>query len=66
MNTPLPTRIGRPAMSALEAANITSLEELSKVTEDELATLHGLGPKAIGILKQYLDISKICLLTPRA
>ncbi len=63
MNTPLPTSIGRPATSALEAANITSLEDLSRMTEKELANLHGVGPKAIGILKQCLDENKMCLLT---
>jgi hypothetical protein len=65
MNTPLPTNIGRPATSALEAVNITSLEDLSKLTEKELFELHGVGPKAIGILKQCLDENRMCLLTPK-
>lgn len=61
MNTPLPTTIGRPATRALNAANITSLEDLSRLTEKELKNLHGVGPKAIGILKQHLDENKLCL-----
>jgi hypothetical protein len=52
-------------MSALEAANITNLEELSRIPENQLANLHGVGPKAIGILKQALNEHKMCLLTPK-
>ncbi len=35
------------------------------MTEKELADLHGVGPKAIVILKQHLDMNKMCLLTPK-
>lgn len=65
MSTPLPTSIGRPATSALEVVQITCLEDLDKITEKELANLHGVGPKAIGILKQALDESNLCLLAPK-
>lgn len=54
MSTPLPKSIGRPATNALAAANITSLEDVGKLTEKQLADLHGVGPKAITILKQCL------------
>ena len=62
MSTPLPSSIGHPAITALEAASITSLEDLSKMTEKELANLHGVGPKAISILKHNLDENKMCLI----
>ena len=65
MNTPLPAGIGRPATAALEAADITCLEDLRRVTEDELAALHGVGPKAISILKSTLEASNIRLLDPK-
>lgn len=65
MSKHLPTSIGRPATNALEVANVTTLEDLSKMTEKELADLHGVGPKAIGILKQCLDENNMCLLTPK-
>lgn len=65
MHTPLPTSIGHPAINALKAIHVTNLEDLSKLTEKELAALHGVGPKAIGILKQCLDENKMCLLTPK-
>lgn len=64
MSTPLPESIGRPATNALGAVGVTSLEDLSKLTEKELANLHGVGPKAIGILRQYLDENQMCLLNP--
>ncbi len=50
MATHLPLGIGRPATRALEAHGITCLEDFSSITEKELAALHGVGPKAIGIL----------------
>jgi hypothetical protein len=65
MSTQLPASIGQSATRALEAASITSLEDVSRRTEAELAGLHGVGPKAIDILKQCLDENKMCLLTPK-
>lgn len=61
MNTPLPANIGRPATAALKAANITCIEDVSRLTEKELASLHGVGPKAIGILKHCLEENGLCL-----
>ncbi|MFM8425710.1 MAG: DUF1801 domain-containing protein, partial [Chloroflexota bacterium] len=39
---------------ALEAAGYTNLKQLTKVTEAEIAQLHGMGPKALGILRDTL------------
>ena len=47
-------KIGSPATRALEAAGYTNLKQLSNVTEAELAQLHGMGPKALGILREAL------------
>lgn len=47
-------RIGSPATRALEAAGYTQLKQLTKVTETELAQLHGMGPRALGILRETL------------
>ena len=47
-------KIGAPATRALEAAGYTNLKQLTKVTESELAQLHGMGPKALGILRDTL------------
>ena len=47
-------KIGAPATRALEAAWYSHLEQLTKVTEAELSQLHGMGPKALGILRETL------------
>lgn len=47
-------KIGRPATQALETAGYTNLKQLTRVTEEELARLHGMGPKALGILREAL------------
>jgi len=49
MPTPLP-KLGKPATRALEARGITTVEQLVKLTEEELLAIHGVGPKAIAIL----------------
>ncbi|HKY55990.1 MAG TPA: DUF1801 domain-containing protein, partial [Anaerolineales bacterium] len=52
--TDFPRSIGNPARSALEHAGYTKLKQLTKVTEKELGKLHGIGPKALGILREEL------------
>lgn len=47
----LPEKLGAPALRALEHAKIRSLFRLSQRTEKEIAGLHGMGPKGIGMLK---------------
>lgn len=47
-------KIGAPATRALESAGYSRLEQLTKVTEAELSQLHGMGPKALGILHETL------------
>jgi len=47
-------KIGAPATRALAAAGYTRLKQLTKVTEAELGQLHGMGPKALGILRETL------------
>ena len=46
--------IGAPATRALEIEGYTQLKQLTKVSEEELAQLHGIGPKAIRILGEAL------------
>lgn len=47
-------RIGAPAQRALEQAGINALTDLCEYTEADLLALHGVGPKAVGILKEIL------------
>ncbi|MFN8411135.1 MAG: DUF1801 domain-containing protein [Anaerolineales bacterium] len=47
-------KIGAPATRALETAGYSHLEQLTKVTEADLSQLHGMGSKALGILRAAL------------
>ncbi|MCA9837318.1 MAG: DNA-binding protein [Trueperaceae bacterium] len=48
-------KISKPALRALSNAGYTKLEQLTQVSESELVKLHGMGPKALGILKLALQ-----------
>lgn len=50
----LPINIGKPALNALTAAGITTLQQVAKLSDNELLTLHGVGPKAIRILRDHI------------
>jgi hypothetical protein len=47
-------KLGAPAERALATVGIKSLRQLAKHTEAKIAGLHGMGPKAIGLLKKEL------------
>lgn len=47
-------RIGMPATNALLQFGVTKVEQLAKYTCNEIAELHGMGPKALGILEETL------------
>lgn len=46
--------VGRPAATALGLAGITSLEKVAEHTEEELLALHGVGPRAVRILREAM------------
>lgn len=48
----LPRGIGQPATRALNGQGITSLEQAARHTEAQLLALHGVGPKAIRVLRE--------------
>ena len=50
-----PYAIGAPARRALEGAGYPKLEEIAKLSEAEMLKLHGMGPKALGKLRQALN-----------
>ena len=50
----LPLSIGRPALGALRAAGIDRLSEVARHGEQELLALHGVGPKAVRLLRAAL------------
>ena len=47
-------RIGEPAQRALEAVGIDTFIQLCDHSEKEILALHGVGPKAVRILKELL------------
>ncbi len=51
-----PPKLGSPARRALEGAGYTRLEQLTALTEAELLRLHGMGPKALGQLREAMAV----------
>ncbi len=47
--------IGAPATRALHAAGYTRVDQLAGVPERILGQLHGVGPKALRILRETLE-----------
>ena len=58
-------KIGAPALRALAAAGYHRLDQLTQVSEAELLRLHGMGPKAIGILRQVLQERGLAFAAPK-
>lgn len=52
MTSDLPSSIGRPATNGLAAAGITSLSDALKLSDADLLALHGVGPKAVRLLRE--------------
>lgn len=52
---PLPKGVGAPAARALSAAGYSHLAQLDGVPADRLAQLHGVGPRALGVLQEALE-----------
>jgi hypothetical protein len=50
-----PAGLAQPALRALNAAGYTHLEQLAGVTESELLKLHGMGAKALGLIRSALQ-----------
>ena len=55
----LPPKIGKPAERALAAKGISSLNDLTCYTEKEILAWHGVGPKALNLLKAALADNKL-------
>lgn len=51
----LPSGLGKPAHRALAGAGYVRLEQFTQVSEAEVLELHGMGPKALGVLRQALE-----------
>ena len=51
---PLPRGLGAPATRALASVGISTLDDVRGVDLDGLLVLHGVGPRAIRILREAL------------
>ena len=51
----IPKGVGAPATRALTAAGYTELSQLAGVPAAELKKLHGVGPKALRVIKAALE-----------
>jgi len=49
-----PKGMGRPAERALYGAGYTRLEQLANIPEADILKLHGMGPKAMDVLRRAL------------
>lgn len=58
-------KLAAPAQRALASAGITRLIQLIKVTEAELLMLHGIGQKALGILRLALNEKGLSFREPK-
>ena len=47
-------RIGAPATRALAAIGVTQLAQLTSMREADLLAIHGVGPRAVGMLREAL------------
>ncbi|MEU6269600.1 hypothetical protein [Saccharopolyspora shandongensis] len=50
----LPKAIGGPATRALTGAGITTLAQVAALTDADLLAMHGVGPRAVRILRETL------------
>ncbi len=50
----LPEKLGQPAYRALAGAGIQQFERLTQFSEAEIKQLHGIGPNALGKLREAL------------
>jgi hypothetical protein len=51
----LPAGLSQPALRALAGAGYFQLDQLSRVTEQDLKQLHGIGPRAMELLRRALQ-----------
>jgi hypothetical protein len=50
----LPAGLPKPALRALSAAGYLRLEQLTRLSEAEVHKLHGMGPKALNLMRPEL------------
>lgn len=51
----LPKGLSKPAQRALTGAGYTQLEQFAKLRKSDVLKLHGMGPKAMELIRQALE-----------
>lgn len=51
----LPTGLAKPAIRALTDAGYLRLEQFAKLSEAEVLQLHGMGPRAVDLIRDALS-----------
>ena len=49
-----PKGVAKPAVRALSSVGVVRLDQVTRFSEAELLALHGMGPKAIRLIKEAL------------
>jgi len=57
--------IGAPATRAISKLGITKLRGFTRYSKKELLALHGMGPKAIGIIQKALRVRGLAFMSSR-
>lgn len=60
----LEQNIGNPARNAIAVVGIIRLGQLTKISEKELLKLHGVGPKAVRLLREALAMRGLSFAQP--
>ncbi|HEX6041593.1 hypothetical protein [Longimicrobium sp.] len=56
-----PKGVGAPAIRALNAAGYTELRQLAGIPASDLEKLHGMGPRALGVIQDALQAQGLAL-----
>jgi len=59
--TVLLKKLARPAQRAILGTGVTTLEQLSKMTEEEISNIHGIGKNALEVIKSTLKENGLSL-----
>lgn len=60
----LPPGLSQPALRALHGAGYTRLDQLTTAREAEIRELHGMGPKALGLIRSALSARGLSFAAP--
>ena len=61
--TALPAGLSKPAQGALASAGYTRLEQFTKLTEAQVAKLHGMGPSGLKLIRSALAANGLSFLS---